>query len=66
MEKAYEIVRSILEIAPLGVYIVNKKGRIDYLNSTMLVISGDTYQQFNTLNVFKAPLSIRHYGCARG
>lgn len=50
------MLRSILEIEPLGVYIVNKKGIIDYVNSAMIVISGDTYEQFKSLNVFELPM----------
>ncbi len=53
MEQAHEIIRSILEVAPIGIYIVNGKGNIDYVNSAMIVISGDTYEQFKSLNVFK-------------
>jgi len=55
MAKIYEIIRAILEVAPIGIYIVNSKGRIDYVNAIMLTISGDTYEDFKTMNVFELP-----------
>lgn len=56
MRQKSGIIRGILEIAPIGIYIVNEKGKIDYVNSVMLAISGDNYKQFKSLNVFDLPL----------
>ena len=53
MGQSSEIIHAILEIAPVGIYIVNKEGRIDYVNSAMVVISGATHEQFTTSNVFE-------------
>ncbi len=55
IKKAYSMNRFILEKAPLGIYLVNEKGRIDYVNPAMMNISGDTYEQFKALNVFEIP-----------
>jgi PAS domain S-box-containing protein len=55
MRRTREVLSSILEVQPLGVYIVNKKGGIDYVNSAMAIISGDTHEQFKSLNVFELP-----------
>lgn len=53
--KTNELLRSILEVASFGVYIVNQRGGIDYVNASMIAISGDTYEQFSSLNVFRLP-----------
>jgi len=58
-KKTYGIVRAILEVAPIGIYIVDRKGRVDYVNSAMIIISGDTYEQFKSSNVFKIPICKR-------
>jgi PAS domain S-box-containing protein len=55
MEQTYDMIRSILEIAPIGIYIVNSKGKIEYLNAAMVTTSEDTYEQMNSLNVFEHP-----------
>ncbi|PIU41874.1 MAG: hypothetical protein COS99_03125 [Candidatus Omnitrophica bacterium CG07_land_8_20_14_0_80_42_15] len=54
-KKSNEIIRSILEVAPFGIYIIGSKGSFDYVNSAMIAISGDTYEQFKSLNAFKIP-----------
>jgi len=54
--KTPQILYSILEVAPIGIYIVNKKGNIDYVNSSMILISGDSYEQFKSTNIFKIPI----------
>lgn len=48
-----DVIRDILEVVPIGVYIVNKKGCVDYVNAPMIVISGDTHDQFKSINVFE-------------
>ncbi len=53
--QAHDILRAILEVAPIGIYIVNTRGNVDYVNSAMVVISGDTYEQFKSINVFELP-----------
>jgi two-component system phosphate regulon sensor histidine kinase PhoR len=52
VENLYQMMRGILEKSPLGVYIVNGEGKIDYVNSAMLKIAGDTDDHFRALNVF--------------
>ncbi|MBN3038132.1 MAG: PAS domain-containing protein [Candidatus Omnitrophica bacterium] len=47
--------KDILENSPFGIYIVNKQGCIDYVNKSMLEISGDSEEQFMSLNVFELP-----------
>lgn len=50
-----EVIRGILEVAPFGIYVVNRKGNIDYVNSAMIIISGDTYEQFTSMNALEHP-----------
>jgi len=52
-KSAYDTLRAILEVAPFGIYVVNRKGRIEYVNTAMAVISGDTHEQLTSLNVFR-------------
>lgn len=47
--------QDIVEKAPFGIYVVNENGGIDYVNSAMLVISGDSYENFMKLNLFDLP-----------
>ncbi len=53
LRKAYQTTRNLLEKAPLGIYVVNTRGDIDYVNPAMVRITGNTYEQFKNLNVFK-------------
>lgn len=55
IEKAYMLNRMILEKAPFGIFLINKSGNIDYVNPSMVNISGDTYEELKGLNVFEHP-----------
>jgi PAS domain S-box-containing protein len=55
-QKTHQMLRDILERSPLGIYLVNRKGDIEYVNPAMINISGCTYEQFKGLNVFKEPV----------
>ena len=55
LEKAYKTNKDIIEKAPFGIYLVNERGGIDYVNPQMIEIAGDTYEQFKNLNVFRLP-----------
>lgn len=45
----------IIDNVPFGIYIVNKKGNIKYVNKAMLKISGDSKEQLMHINVFSHP-----------
>lgn len=47
--------KDILSKAPFGIYVVNENGKIDYVNSSMLQISGTSFEQFMALDVFDLP-----------
>ncbi len=54
--KANNRTREILEKSPYGIYVVNSKGTIEYINQAMEVISGVSYEQFvHKINVFTLP-----------
>ncbi len=53
---AYKINHSIIEKAPFGVYVVNEKGSVDYVNSAMLKIFGSSYVKFKSLNMLNLPV----------
>lgn len=53
MDQKQQALRSILEVAPVGIYILNKKGEVEYLNSTMVAISGDSHEQLRSLNILE-------------
>ncbi len=55
IEKAYILNRMILEKAPFGILLINKSGNVDYVNPSMINISGDTYEELRGLNVFEHP-----------
>jgi PAS domain S-box-containing protein len=55
LNNAYQTTRNILEKAPFGIYVIDDKGCIDYVNPAMIQISGDTYEQFKNLNTFDLP-----------
>lgn len=56
LNKAYKTTNSIIENAPFGIYIVNNRGSVEYVNPAMLVIGGSTKEQFLSLNMFDFPL----------
>ena len=43
---------------------MNEEGNIDYVNPAMLRISGDTYEQFKNLNVFRDLEGYKNIGLA--
>ncbi|MFA5320609.1 MAG: PAS domain S-box protein [Candidatus Omnitrophota bacterium] len=51
----YRMMRSILEKAPMGIYTVNAAGNIDYVNLSMLMISGVSREEFMGYNVYELP-----------
>ena len=53
LKKAYRLTHQILEMAPFGIYSVNSKGFIEYVNKTMLTISGESRSQFIGVNAFE-------------
>ena len=53
LEKLYVMMRNILEESPLGTYVVNESGGIDYVNPAMLKMGGTNYKQFMSLNAFE-------------
>lgn len=55
IENAYKRMRNILDIAPIGIYVVTGEGEVDYVNQAMLNISGDTRAQFENMNIFELP-----------
>ncbi|MFA6079641.1 MAG: PAS domain S-box protein, partial [Candidatus Omnitrophota bacterium] len=52
---AYKMTRSILDMAPIGIYLARSDGSIEYVNSAMLEMSGDTREQFESMNILKVP-----------
>jgi PAS domain S-box-containing protein len=61
IEKAYRATRNILEKSPFGIYVVNERGEVEYVNPTMLVISGDEKNSFIGTNINQFP-GYREYG----
>lgn len=55
LKKANLVLHDILAKAPFGIYIINHKGFPDYVNSAMLNISGNSFDQFMKLNFFEIP-----------
>ncbi len=51
----YRMMRSILEKAPMGIYTVNSSGGVDYVNLSMLMISGVSREEFMNYNVYELP-----------
>lgn len=51
--RLYDIMYTILDKAPFGVYLVKRNGDVEYVNQAMLRISGATEEQFLALNVFE-------------
>jgi PAS domain S-box-containing protein len=55
LENAYHTTQTIIEKAPFGIYIINEKGNVEYVNPAMVKIAGDYYNQVINLNVLKLP-----------
>lgn len=55
LKELYKTNLDIIENSPFGIYVVNEEGNIDYVNPKMLEISGDTAEQFKTINAFTFP-----------
>lgn len=55
LKRAYQVTHDILEKSPFGVYLVNSKGAITYVNPRMIKIAGEDYNRFKRLNVFNLP-----------
>jgi len=55
IKNAYRTTYAILEKSPLGIYVVDGEGVIEYVNQAMLFISGAQYDQFFGVNVFTLP-----------
>ncbi len=53
--QAFNLMHDVLEKAPFGVYIVNDRGTVDYVNPAMLKISGVDERAFRALNFFELP-----------
>jgi len=53
--ESYRLTREILSKAPFGIYVVNESGKIDYVNSAMLEISGTSFDKFMALDFFELP-----------
>lgn len=53
LRKSYGTTLEIIENAPFGIYLVNSRGDIDYVNPAMLEIEGDKYEDFTGMNVFR-------------
>ena len=55
LKKAYKMYRDTIEKAPFGAYIINKKGKVEYVNPAMLRIAGDSRKVFMSLNMLTLP-----------
>ncbi len=55
LRKAYKTYRDTIEKAPFGVYIISKKGKVEYVNPAMLRIAGDPRKVFMGLDLLKLP-----------
>jgi PAS domain S-box-containing protein len=53
--QAFNLMHDVLEKAPFGVYIVNDRGTVDYVNPAMLKISGVDERAFKSLKLFELP-----------
>jgi PAS domain S-box-containing protein len=52
LKRLYQMNRDILGKSPYGIFVVNQEGGIDYVNPTMLEISGDTFEEFTRLTIY--------------
>ena len=55
LKNAYEVTRNILRMAPFGIFIVDQKGDVEYVNPSMISIAGTSFAQFSSINAFKIP-----------
>lgn len=55
LTKTVRSTKAILEHAPFGIYLVNSKGAIDYVNASMLEINGELREHFMGVNVYDLP-----------
>jgi PAS domain S-box-containing protein len=53
--KANAFNSAIVENSPFGIMTIHRDGSVDYVNPTMLTISGDSKANFKEMNVFKLP-----------
>ncbi len=53
LSKSYKTMRDIIKHAPIGIFIANKWGEVEFVNPEMLQISGDTREQFLSLSLFR-------------
>lgn len=53
LERALKTKEEIIEKSPFGIYIVNEKGIVEYVNPAMLRICGAPYKKFIGLNILK-------------
>ncbi len=53
MIKAYQLSHKILEKSPIGIYMVDNNGSVEYVNKAMLDINGETHKQFAGNSIFE-------------
>ncbi len=56
---AKKINEEIVKRAPFGVFVINRKGLIEYVNPAMLRIAGISKEKFLGINVFKLPTYVK-------
>lgn len=54
-DKLYAVMREVIDKAPLGIYILDDKGGVQYVNSAMLNIAGASQKDFMELNMLELP-----------
>ncbi len=55
IERQYERFYEILEHTPIGIYLLDEEGRIEYVNPAMTEISGATKEEFIGLRLLELP-----------
>ncbi len=55
LKKSYETTRSMIEMAPLGIIVMNEDGYVDYVNKAMLDLGGATELQLKSTNLLELP-----------
>ncbi len=55
LRKAYQATRDITDNAPFGIYLLDDRGAVEYINNAMLEISGDTPEQILGANLLQLP-----------
>lgn len=53
LKMAYQTMHEIIDNAPFGIYIVDEKGNVEYVNPAMVQIAGSSYEQFMAMNVLE-------------